>query len=138
MPQQKQSKVMILTHGLYPVPGYTVSGNGIRAWGLAMGLVHNGFEVIYSTPEDTVHQHTPIPEIILASYRDKNELHRLIKSHKPEVLIIGYWAYMHLIPLDIKIPIVMDLLAPWLLESEFQETYDMGSETIDYIKCLNR
>ncbi len=138
MPKHENSKVMILTHGLYPIPGHTVSGNGIRAWGLAMGLVHNGFEVIYSTPSDTVHPHTPRPEVTLAPYTDKADLHSQIESRRPAVLIIGYWAYMHLIPWDIDIPLVMDLLAPWLLEAEFQETYDMEIESIDYIKCLNR
>ncbi len=134
----KKPKVMILTHGLYPIPGYTVSGNGIRAWGLAMGLVHNGFDVVYSTPNDTVHPHNPRPEVILASYSDKAELHQIIKEQKPQVLIIGYWAYMHLMPPDIEIPLVMDLLAPWLLEAEFQEGYDMEVESIDYIKCLTQ
>jgi len=47
-------KVMIITHGLYPVPGHPVTGNGIRAWTLSMGLVHNGFEVVYSTPQDMI------------------------------------------------------------------------------------
>lgn len=138
MEHSDDSKVMILTHGLYPVPGYTVSGNGIRAWGLAMGLMNKGFEVIYATPSDTVHPHTPRSEVTLAPYADKAELHQLIKLHNPKVLIIGYWAYMHLIPSDIKIPLVMDLLAPWLLEADFQETYDMEIESIDYIKCLSR
>ena len=127
---------MILTHGLYPIPGYTVSGNGIRAWGLAMGLVHHDFDVVYSTPFDTVHPHTPPPEVTLAPYSDKANLHQLIAEHKPTVLIVGYWAYMHLLPADMDIPVVMDLLAPWLLEVDFQEGYDM--EAIDYIECLSR
>ena len=134
----KKRKVMILTHGLYPVPGYSVSGNGIRAWGLAMGLVYHGFEVIYATPADTVHPHAPRPEVTLTPFVDKAELHRLITLHEPDVLVVGYWAYMHLIPKDMDIPLVMDLLAPWLLETAFQETYDMELESIDYIKCLNR
>jgi glycosyltransferase involved in cell wall biosynthesis/ubiquinone/menaquinone biosynthesis C-methylase UbiE len=138
MSKHINQKVMILTHGLYPIPGYTVSGNGIRAWGLAMGLVHHGFDVVYSTPSDTVHPHTPPPEVTLAPYSDKANLHQLIAEHKPTVLIVGYWAYMHLLPADMDIPVVMDLLAPWLLEAEFQESYDMEVESIDYIKCLSQ
>ncbi len=138
MSRKDGSRVMILTHGLYPVPGHTVSGNGIRAWGLAQGLVRNGFEVIYTTPSDTVHPHTPRPEVTLAPYDDKAALHALIQAHRPSVLIIGYWAYMHLIPPDIDIPLVMDLLAPWLLETAFQDTCDLEIESIDYIKCLHR
>ncbi|KHD08152.1 hypothetical protein PN36_18035 [Candidatus Thiomargarita nelsonii] len=132
------SKIMILTHGLYPIPGHTVSGNGIRAWGLAMGLVHHGFEVVYSTRADTIHPHTPPPEVTLAPYSDKAALHRLIAEHKPAVLIVGYWTYMHLLPPDMDIPVVMDLLAPWLLEADFQESYDMEVNAIDYIKCLTQ
>lgn len=112
MSTYKKSKIMILTHGLYPVPGYPVSGNGIRAWGLAMGLIHNGFDVVYSTPRDTVHPHTLRLEVMLAPFTDKAGLHQTIKEHTPQVIIIGYWAYMHLMPPDIKIPLVMDLLAP--------------------------
>lgn len=138
MPVNENSKVMILTHGLYPIPGYTVSGNGIRAWGLAMGLVHNGFEVVYSTPKDTVHPHTPRPEVVLAPYSDKAELHALIKTHTPGVLIVGYWAYMHLIPWDMDIPVVMDLLAPWLLEAEFQDECGMDIKISDYVNCLSK
>ena len=52
------------------------------------------------------------------------------------MLVVGYWAYMHLVPNEIDLPLVMDLLAPWLLETAFQETYDMELESIDYIKCL--
>jgi len=136
MSKHIKPKIMILTHGLYPIPGHTVSGNGIRAWGLATGLVHHGFDVVYSTPADTIHPHTPPPEVTLAPYSDKAALHRLIAEHKPAVLIVGYWAYMHLLPPDMDIPVVMDLLAPWLLEVDFQEGYDM--EAIDYIECLSR
>lgn len=140
MPEQGnlKKKVMLLTHGLYPVPGFSVSGNGIRAWGLAMGLVHHGFDVIYATPADTVHPHTPKPELTLASFEDKSDLREKIAVHGPDLLVVGYWAYMHLVPDDIEIPLVMDLLAPWLLETAFQESYDMELESIDYIKCLHR
>jgi glycosyltransferase involved in cell wall biosynthesis len=138
MSEHDACKVMIITHGLYPVPGHTVSGNGIRAWGLSMGLVNEGFEVIYATPMDTVHAHRPRHEVTLSPFSDKADLILSINSHKPKVIVVGYWAYMRLIPSDIDIPIVMDLLAPWLLEKAFQECHDMSMESIGYIKCLNR
>ena len=134
----KKRKVMILTHGLYPVPGYSVSGNGIRAWGLAMGLVYHGLEVIYATPADTVHPHTPRPEVTLTPFVDKAELHRLITLHEPDVLVVGYWAYMHLIPNEIDLPLVMDLLAPWMLEAGFQKGGGMRIDPADYLGCLAR
>lgn len=132
------SPIMIITHGLYPVPGHTVSGNGIRGWSLALGLVNQGFKVLYATPMDTVWDHDPRTEVTLIPFRDKTELHHLIQEHQPAVMIVGYWAYMHLLPATLDIPVVMDLLAPWLLESSFQQTCDMEIEAIDYIKCLNR
>ncbi|MEA2059222.1 MAG: glycosyltransferase [Thermodesulfobacteriota bacterium] len=134
----KNSKIMIVTHGLYPVPGHTVSGNGIRAWGLATGLADRGFEVLYATPEDTVHPHTPPKQLTLVPFEDKAAFCRLIDQYQPSVLIVGYWAYMHMIPEDIKIPIVMDLLAPWLLEADFQDNSGMEIEIRDYLTCLSR
>ncbi|SLM29964.1 hypothetical protein MTBBW1_2030054 [Desulfamplus magnetovallimortis] len=138
MSEHEKSRVMIITHGLYPVPGYTVSGNGVRAWSLAVALADNNFDVIYSTPLDTVHPHTPRVEVTLAPFSDKNSLHGIIETHNPDVLIVGYWAYIHLIPLNVNVPIVMDLLAPWMLEASFQENGGMSFDPVDYLNALGR
>ncbi|EIJ44031.1 glycosyltransferase [Beggiatoa alba B18LD] len=136
--EQKNRKIFLITHGMFPVTGESVTGNGIRAWGLAMGLKHQGFEVIYATQANTVRT---IPEqslVTLAPYQDYQHLQALIAQHQPAVLIVGYWEIMRQLPENFPIPIVLDLLAPRLLEAEFQEQHNVELELIDYIYTLSR
>ncbi|ALG68688.1 glycosyltransferase [Beggiatoa leptomitoformis] len=138
IPSTQNRKVFLITHGMFPVAGESVTGNGIRAWGLAMGLRQQGFEVIYATQANTIRT---VPEnalVTLVPYQDYAHLHSLIKTYQPAVLIVGYWEIMRQLPDNFEIPIVLDLLAPRLLEAEFQDQHNVELELIDYIYTLSR
>ncbi len=130
-------KILIITHGMFPVSGQSVTGNGIRAWGLAMGLKAHGYHIIYATHVTTAHMAPQQLDVELATYDNDQTLHTLIQQQQPDVIIVGYWELMRSLPANLDIPIVLDLLAPRLLEMEFQNHYDVEKESIDYIKCLN-
>ena len=130
-------KILIITHGMFPIAGQSVTGNGIRAWGLAMGLKTHGHHITYTTHITTAHTIPKQSTVELATYDTDQELHRLIQQQQPDVIIVGYWELIRSLPTDLDIPIVLDLLAPRLLEMEFQSQYDVETEAVDYIKCLN-
>ncbi len=50
----KTTHVFFVVHGLFPINGHPVSGNGVRAWGLLQGLMNNGCRITYATPIDVI------------------------------------------------------------------------------------
>ena len=135
--------VFLVAHGLYPISGHTVTGNGVRAWGLLQGLRHFGHRITYATPEDTAWpgwEKGKAQDIDVVLFRTASDLGQAIRAGSPDVLVIVNWELMEWLPTDLHIPIVFDLIAPRLLEMQFQETghQGLGAEVLRYLNALAR
>ncbi|MCF7991911.1 MAG: hypothetical protein K9M02_15855, partial [Thiohalocapsa sp.] len=118
-------KVLIVTHGSYLNPSAVVSGNSVRGHFLARGLRAHGIDVVYACPAD-LEQLQPSgtpddPGIRVLNYADTAALHALIRDEAPTVLYVGYWELLAEIPEPPGMPVVVDVVAPRILEALYQE-----------------
>src|SRR5437762_2618338 len=113
-------KILLLTHGAYLDGGSVVSGNSVRAHFLSRGLVENGIAVTHCYPAglgDVSEALVPIAGVTVRTYRDRGSLSRLLESECPDYILVGYWELLEDLPSGVGVPVVVDVLAPRVLES---------------------
>ncbi len=133
-------KVLLLTHGEPLDPQRVVSGNSVRALGLALGLLEAGHRVIQVYPAALGEPSGPWLERGLGAchYADRIQLAKILESEAPDILLVGYWELIETLPEDLGIPIVLDVVAPRILEVMYQEDRDLASEVRRTLACYRR
>ncbi|NVZ09987.1 glycosyltransferase [Allochromatium humboldtianum] len=133
-------KILLITHGEPLDPERIASGNSVRAHGLALGLIAAGHAVVQVYPE-ALGEPTPlIAERGLRArrYADRETLAALIDEEAPDALILGYWELIELLPESLAAPIVLDVVAPRILEAMYQEHLDLADEVRRTLACYRR
>ncbi|QIK38907.1 glycosyltransferase [Caldichromatium japonicum] len=133
-------KVLLLTHGGPLDPGRIASGNSVRALGLALGLIEAGHRVIQVYPAALGEPSGPWLKrgLRARTYADPAELAAILKGESPDVLLVGYWELIEALPAELEIPIVLDVVAPRVLEAMYQGHLDLGSEIRRTLACYRR
>jgi glycosyltransferase involved in cell wall biosynthesis len=54
-------------------------------------------------------------------FRNSDELHSLLVSHAPDVVLVSYWELLDLLPFDYERPVILDFVAPRPLEDLFED-----------------
>ena len=143
MNESAGSHVFFVVHGLYPMPGQTVTGNGVRAWGLSQGLKHFGHRITWATPEETAWSgwdKSKAPDIDVLFFRTAADLNEAIQTSQPDVLVIINWEFVEWLSEGLDIPMVLDLIAPRLLEMQFEpiDSSGLSTEILRYLNALSR
>lgn len=124
-------RVMLITYGTYMDFTQVVSGNTVRAYYLARGLAHHGIEVIHVHPR-FLGEPDPAEEsrreIAVCTYDGPEGLAKLIAEQRPDALLVGYWELLNALPDGLDIPIVLDVVAPRVLEVMFQGDHNLEEE----------
>lgn len=126
-------KVLLITHGVFLDPAQVVTGNSVRAYYLAKGLVESGQSLVYVYPgslspyagSTAAAQALNIP---VHTYKHPDHLSRIIEQEQPDVLLVGYWELLADLPPHNQIPVILDLVAPRVLEALFQPERDLQQE----------
>ncbi len=139
----EQPHVFFIVHGLYPIKGYPVTGNGVRAWGLIQGLRQRGCHVTYATPADTIRpgwEAYTTPGFNVVFFDGASDLNALIDQIKPDVIVGVNWELVDLLSKELEVPLVLDLIAPRLLEMQFQHVTHtaIDAEMLRYMHVLGR
>lgn len=126
-------KIIIFTHGVFLDAMRVAAGNSVRAYYLAKGLVHHGHTVVHLFPRalekyssDRAVQ--PEPGIRVVSYSGRDELAQCIAQEKADLLLVGYWELLEELPDQLEVPLMLDVVAPRVLEAMFQSERDVGAE----------
>jgi glycosyltransferase involved in cell wall biosynthesis len=124
-------KVLIVTHGSAFQPDQVLSGNSIRAYYLGRGLAEHGIDVVFAYPGSrSSHRESrsesDVSESDIRYFGNSTELHALIREVKPQAILVGYWELLESFPYDFEIPLIVDLIAPRILEILFQEGEHVG------------
>jgi hypothetical protein len=61
-----------------------------------------------------------LADVTVAEFADCRELESLIDQVDPTVILVGYWTLLDLLPDRLSVPVIVDLLAPRILESRYQ------------------
>lgn len=133
-------KVLLITHGRYLAADGVASGNSVRAYFLARGLAEAGIDVVHVYPSGLGAPAEPEPRqgIRVRVYEGEPGLASLIQEEVPDALIVGYWELIEALPQDLDLPIVLDVVAPRILEAMYQEQLDLSSEVRRTLACYRR
>ena len=114
----------------------------MRAWGLLQGLQHAGLRVTYAAPERVAWpgwDRNRLSGFEVVLFRSASELTEAIRNNNPDAIVVVNWEFLEWLPEDLHIPIVVDLIAPRLLEIQFQECLPHGfsAEMLRYVDALS-
>ena len=115
----------------------------MRAWGLLQGLKHAGLRVTYAAPERVAWvgwDQNCLPDFEVVLFRSASDLTEAIRNNNPDAVVVVNWEFLEWLPEDLHIPIVVDLIAPRLLEIQFQEglRHGVSTEMLRYVDALSR
>ena len=122
--------VLLVTHGAFLSRGHVTTGNSIRGYYLSKGLIDHGIRVCYAYPRE-LSGGAAVPDISdvsLAEFGDRRELASLIDQFAPNAILVGYWELLELLPERTSVPVIVDLLAPRILETQFQGKRSLAEE----------
>ncbi len=124
-------KILFITHAVFLDPTRISSGNSVRGFFIAKGLAELGHQVLFASPKELerfASMVQPPPGIVLTSFSDAASLAHLLRETHPHLLLVGYWELLELLPDKIAIPVVLDVVAPRVLEALFQPERELASE----------
>ena len=130
-------KVAVLTTEPLPLPGCATTGAGLRAWGLAAGLLARGFDVVIGSPAATGEGHPAAPGQPRAVEMPRGEIGQFLQREQPDIVVLQHWGLAADVP-ELSIPLVIDLAGPHLLERIFWGSDDPARDRREKIAALRR
>ena len=124
-------KVLFITHAVFLDPTRISTGNSVRGFFLAKGLAERGHQVLFAGPsglERFASKTAPEPGIQVTTFAGHAGLARLLEEYRPDVLLVGYWELLDELPETLETPVVLDVVAPRVLEALFQAERELSSE----------
>ncbi len=107
------------------------TGNQVRAQGIRDALEVAGVEVIQATYTT---ENSRLDSVGCFYYHTPDELQQLINEQNPRLLIAGFWTILDHLP-ESDLPVVLDFVAPRVLELMYQEPETIPEHT-DHIICM--
>ncbi len=137
------TRICLITYGGYPDPTEVTSGNSVRGGFLTRGLIEHGIDVDWLFPAflDKAGKrrgHRPLKGVSVDTYRDPHELHRKIDALAPQAILVGYWELLQHFPEDYPLPVVVDVVAPRILESMYERGSDLGADVQRLVHLYRR
>jgi len=131
--------VLLVTHGTFLSRNQVASGNSVRGYYLSKGLVEHGMRVCYVYPHGLADGMTApdLAGVTLAEFADRRELGSLIEQVGPVAILVGYWELLELLPDRVSVPVIVDLLAPRILETRYQAGRSLADE-VTHVLSLYR
>ncbi len=121
-----------------PLPGYSTSGAGLRAWGMGEGLRAHGFAVDFAVPSVALRDDIKLPELDYRIYTwHPQTLERVIADARPDAVVFCHWPTVQ-IGQRLDIPTVIDFHGPHILERLFQNFGDVSSNGLSKIEALRK
>jgi glycosyltransferase involved in cell wall biosynthesis len=122
--------VLLVTHGAFLNRDRVATGNSVRGYYLSKALVDHGVRVCYAYPRELSGGAAAPDEadVPVAEFGDRRELASLIDRVAPDAILVGYWELLELLPEPLGVPVILDLLAPRVLETRFQGGRSLAEE----------
>lgn len=133
----------LVTYGGYPDPTEIVSGNGVRGHFLAAGLVSHGFRIAwlypaFLEPDKNPRRFQASEDIEVSTYADSDDLQRQIREQAPSAVLVGYWELLEHFPEDYPLPVVVDVVAPRILEALYEPQRDLDEDVEKLLRLYRR
>jgi len=125
-------KILYITLDLPLHPDSVATGNQVRAQGILEALQQAGHTVIQSTPANESNR-----EKAGNIYETRSDLEKLIAGNAVNSILVGYWSLLAHLP-ESNTPVILDFIAPRMLELMFQEPERFQVKTKELIHELGR
>jgi glycosyltransferase involved in cell wall biosynthesis len=133
-------RVLVVSGDVLPLPGYSTSGAGLRAWGLGQGLRANGFDVVFAMPSLGRRSDVALPELDFElRYWDADpaKMEALIRQVRVDAVLFCHWPAVQL-RRRLDVPTVIDFHGPHMLERAFQQVGQMPASAADKISAIRK
>ncbi len=131
--------ILILTEQLPPVPERPASGLSLRHLTMARAWAAGGARVILAWPKKHGEPApTAVPGVDLLALDSRNELGLYLRRDPVDVLVLGYWELAPWLPECIKAALVLDYIAPRLLERQYEDRDRLSEDAAALLPLLAR
>ena len=128
--------ILIFAVDRIPLDDRSVSGGGLRAWGLGEALKEKGHDVIYSIPKRLVEQESRPDELIRYAF-EPEKLRKVIRKVVPDIILFEQWGLATYLE-DTSTPVVIDLHGSLILENYYRKHGEFKSNAAAKIKAWIR
>ena len=94
-----------------------VSGNAVRSLQISSALEAAGHQLVQLWLTTAASGQEPDAS---STFRNPDELRRLLTKHEPGAIVVAYWELLGLLPHEIPIPVILDYVAPRSLEELYE------------------
>lgn len=126
-------KLLYLTLDAPLDPADVATGNQVRAQGLKEALERAGHTVDQLSPGKEPTSYAGEKNV----YCSRDELTEIIDKGTYEAILVAYWSLLPHLP-DTDLPVILDFIAPRLLEIMFQEPRRIKEKSFELVKALAR
>jgi glycosyltransferase involved in cell wall biosynthesis len=139
--QKNTKRCLIISYGPVPTPEYqTVEGGGMRAWGLAEGLLSHSVDVTIGINASFPQSITEHDGIKLVNWNLDNDFIQLMNSF--DAVIISYcmgdpsvFVAQHI---SDNVQLILDAYVPIYIEVSARDSKDIDTEYVNYMADINR
>ncbi|MFZ2513639.1 MAG: hypothetical protein WAW63_04250, partial [Candidatus Saccharimonadales bacterium] len=126
---------LVVSYGPVPTPdNQTVEGGGMRAWGLAKGLVANNIDVTVAINEGFPQKRTEFEGVKLVNWRLDDTFVQLINSFDSVVIsyCMGDPSVFVSENINNDVQLILDAYVPIYIEVSARESKDIQNEYVNY------
>ncbi len=135
-------KICLVTHGTFLDPASVAAGNSVRGYYITRALAEHGVEVVYLYPASLARHAAPCPPVPpgvkVQTFQDGPDLLGQIERERPTAVLVGYWEFLQEFPEDYAYPLIVDVVAPRILESLFEADRDLSEEARRILELYRR
>ncbi len=132
---------LVVSYGPVPTPdNQTVEGGGMRAWGLAKGLVANSIDVTVAINEGFPQKRTEFERVKLVNWRLDDTFVQLINSFDAVVIsyCMGDPSVFVAENINDNVQLILDAYVPIYIEVSARESKDIQNEYVNYSADVQR
>ncbi len=134
-------RILVVTTEPLPLPESATTGAGLRAWGLAQGLIGRGLDVAIATSGQQCFQDTNVPHSIprlrIIPFSRPHGLAEVVTADRPDVVVLQHWGLAAELP-ELTCPLAIDLAGPHLLERLYWGDPDPERSLLEKLAALRR
>lgn len=133
--------VLIFSERPPPAPETPTTGLSVRHGLMAEALTSAGFEVTYAWPGEANPAKIRFDQKVsfeTTGLDAPDELAHWIDRFAPQAVVLGYWELADWIPSRLKPPLILDYVAPRLLERQFEDLDRLASDLDRLLPLLAR
>lgn len=131
-------RILILTERPPPAEDEPASGLSVRHARMAAALATRGVDATYAWPAEAGQGASGDRSWRSLPLEDPAGLETALRESRPQAVVLGFWGLAGWLPADLSCPVVLDHVAPRLLESQFEDRGRLAGDARALLAVLAR